>query len=161
MSELGTCRKTLKASDSGGGNIGGVDSTQRPVLRGPGDDPRIPDEELIERRTSWFHAYTVQRNVFAPPGPEPYTCPCCGHATLGERGGYEICEECGWEDDGQDDHDSEVVRGGPNGPLSLNAARTAYERRGGTRGMHRPPSAPVGDDGSTRSPLTPPDRHRR
>lgn len=124
--------------------LGGVDnnSGQRPVYRRPGDDPRVSDEELIQRRIAWFHAYTAQRNVYAPPGSEPYTCPCCGHATLDERGGYEVCGECGWEDDGQDDHDSGVVRGGPNGPLSLDAARAAYERDGRTRGMHRPPSAP-------------------
>ena len=84
----------------------------------------------------------VYRNVLAPRGPEPYTCPCCGHPTLDERGGYDICGECGWEDDGQDDHDSGVVRGGPNGPLSLDPARTEYERRGGTRGTHKPPSDP-------------------
>ncbi|WP_442934511.1 CPCC family cysteine-rich protein [Micromonospora sp. CPCC 205546] len=27
----------------------------------------------------------------------PYTCPCCGHATLSERGSHEICDECWWE----------------------------------------------------------------
>jgi Cysteine-rich CPCC len=115
---------------------------QEPVHRGPGDDPRLSDEELIRRRTAWFHAYVDQRNVHAPSGPQPYTCPCCGHATLDERGAYEICDECGWEDDGQDDHDSAVVRGGPNGPLSLDAARTQYERREGIRGTHKPPSDP-------------------
>ena len=34
--------------------------------------------------------------------------------------------ECGWEDDGQDDHDADVVRGGPNGRLSLTQARLDY-----------------------------------
>lgn len=119
------------------------DSVRRSVLRGPGDDPRLTDEELISRRTAWFDAYISQRNVFAAPGPELYTCPCCGHRTLPERGAYEICGECGWEDDGQDDHDSAVIRGGPNGPLSLDAARAAYERRGRTRRIHVPPSAPL------------------
>jgi hypothetical protein len=55
---------------------------------------------------------------------------------LDARGDYEICGECGWEDDGQDDHDSAVVRGGPNGSLSLDAARVEYEARGGIRGAH-------------------------
>jgi hypothetical protein len=124
--------------------MGGVNNNpaQRPVLRGPRDDPRLSDEELIQRRTAWFHAYTAQLNVYAPPGPELYTCPCCGHATLTERGAYDICRECGWEDDGQDDHDSGVARSGPNGPQSLDDARAAYERGGRTRGTHRPPSAP-------------------
>ncbi len=30
-----------------------------------------------------------------------------------------------WEDDGQDGHDADVVRGGPNGRLSLIVARAA------------------------------------
>ncbi|MFF4227749.1 CPCC family cysteine-rich protein [Streptomyces sp. NPDC001820] len=49
----------------------------------------------------------------------PYLCPCCGFVTLGERGNYEICSVCFWEDDGQDDDDADRVRGGPNGRLSL------------------------------------------
>jgi hypothetical protein len=42
-------------------------------------------------------------------------CPRCGHTSLSEHGSYEICEERGWEDDGQDDHDSHILRGGPAG----------------------------------------------
>jgi Cysteine-rich CPCC len=114
-----------------------------PVVRGPHDDPSIPDDELVRRRLEWFTAYTSQRNVFAPAGEAPYTCPCCGHATLSERGGYEICVECGWEDDGQDDHDSAVIRGGPNGRLSLDDARADYIRKGGTPQQHLPPSEAV------------------
>ncbi|MFC3454804.1 CPCC family cysteine-rich protein [Amycolatopsis speibonae] len=93
-------------------------------MRGPGDDPTLSEAELIGRRTAWFKVYTRQRNVFAPTGGGPCTCPCCGHTTLSERGRYEICEECGWEDDGQDDHVSAAVRGGPNGRLSLDASRS-------------------------------------
>jgi hypothetical protein len=106
----------------------------RPVTRGPGDDPDITDGELVERRTAWFQAYTSLRNVYAAASAEFYTCPCCGHPTLAERGCCEICGECGWEDDGQDEHDSAVIRGGPNGRLSLDEARIQYERRGGTHG---------------------------
>jgi cysteine-rich CPCC protein len=115
----------------------------RGVVRGPGDDPRITDEELLARRTAWFEAYTAFQNVFAPAGAGPYTCPCCGHPALAERGAYEICRVCGWEDDGQDDHDSAVVRGGPNGRISLDEARIEHERRGGTRGTHVRPCDPV------------------
>jgi hypothetical protein len=53
-------------------------------------------------------------------------CPCCHHRTLRERANFEICAECGWEDDGQDDGDAHVVRGGPNGRLSLVQARLDY-----------------------------------
>ncbi len=57
-----------------------------------------------------------------------FACPCCGHLTLPDRGGFEICEICRWQDDGQDDHDADVVRGGPNGSLSLTQARENFSR---------------------------------
>ncbi|MEU2435954.1 CPCC family cysteine-rich protein [Streptomyces rubradiris] len=53
-------------------------------------------------------------------------CPCCFQRTLEERADFEICPECGWEDDGQDDSDAHIVRGGPNGSLSLAQARLDY-----------------------------------
>lgn len=40
-------------------------------------------------------------------------CPCCGYRTLRERGGFEICPVCFWEDDGQDNDDADGRRGGP------------------------------------------------
>jgi hypothetical protein len=60
----------------------------------------------------------------------PYRCPCCGFLTLDERGSYEICPVCFWEDDGQDDHDADRVRGGPNGWLSLTEARRNFHDMG-------------------------------
>lgn len=48
----------------------------------------------------------------AEDGPHP--CPCCGFLTLGERSNFEICPVCFWEDDGQDNHDADRVRGCPN-----------------------------------------------
>ena len=114
-----------------------------PVVRGPHDDPSLTDDELIAERTRWFVQYTARPNVFADASSGPYSCPCCGHRTLDERGAYEICGECGWEDDGQDDHDAHVVRGGPNGDESLDSARTAYVAQGGTPHSHRPPHDPV------------------
>jgi hypothetical protein len=62
-------------------------------------------------------------------GPEPgrrFKCPCCRFLTLEQRGGFEICPVCFWEDDGQDEHDAAIVRGGPNGGLSLGQARRNY-----------------------------------
>ena len=53
------------------------------------------------------------QNVVAAAEGGPYTCPCCGHTTLEERGGHDICRECNWQDDGQDDHDSHIVRRRP------------------------------------------------
>ncbi len=37
---------------------------------------------------------------------------------------------CYWEDDGQDDHDADVVRGGVNDNLSLTKARDNYKKFG-------------------------------
>ncbi|MEU5885034.1 CPCC family cysteine-rich protein [Spirillospora sp. NPDC047279] len=65
-------------------------------------------------------------NVRRAPRGEPYACPCCAHLTLEERGYNEICPVCFWEDDGQDDHDADEVRGGPNRRLSLTEARRNY-----------------------------------
>jgi hypothetical protein len=41
-----------------------------------------------------------------------------------------MCPVCFWEDDGQDDADADVIRGGPNGQLSLTEARANYVRFG-------------------------------
>lgn len=76
-------------------------------------------------------AKAVRRSVVR--GPQPgvlYACPCCQFLTLPERGGYDICPVCFWEDDGQDDHDFAVVRGGPNYELSLKAARENFAAYG-------------------------------
>ena len=73
----------------------------------------------------------------------PLRCPCCGCKTLDERGLWEICEVCFWEDDGQDDHNADEVSSGPNGPLSLTQARANYRRYGACEesmlGNVRPP----------------------
>lgn len=93
--------------------------------RAPRDIPS-PDEHA--RRLGWFAEYTERLDAQCPA--LPLRCPCCGCRTLGERGGFEICQVCFWEDDGQDDHDADVVRGGPNGMLSLCQARANYLRCG-------------------------------
>lgn len=62
-------------------------------------------------------------------------CPCCGHATLSSRGDYEICPVCFWEDDGQDDADAAVARGGPN-RSSLAEARRSFSRIGASHEAH-------------------------
>ncbi len=101
----------------------------------------IPSPEQLARRAAWFEEYTTRLD--AQPPDLPLRCPCCGFKTLGERGGFEICQVCFWEDDGQDDHDADAVRGGPNGSLSLAEARANYRRFGAcdarSVGSVRPP----------------------
>jgi hypothetical protein len=57
-------------------------------------------------------------------------CPCCRFRTLVEAAAYEICPVCYWEDDGQGDDDADIVRGGPNGTLSLEVARQNFRTIG-------------------------------
>lgn len=40
-------------------------------------------------------------------------CPCCGFISLSERGGYDICGLCGWEDDPAQ-MDTPLMAFGPN-----------------------------------------------
>ncbi|MFF4835649.1 CPCC family cysteine-rich protein [Streptomyces sp. NPDC001315] len=69
-------------------------------------------------------------NVQGAASAGPYRCPCCGFITLAERGAYEICHVCFWEDDGQDEHDAAEIRGGPNRGLSLREARRNFQEIG-------------------------------
>lgn len=80
--------------------------------------------------SEWFERYTSFENVTKPESDNKWPCPCCGFRTLPERGGYDICEVCFWEDDGQDDHDADTVRGGPNYELSLAQARLNFAEYG-------------------------------
>ena len=57
-------------------------------------------------------------------------CPCCGYAALNGRGEFDICPICWSEDDGQDNDDANIVRGGPNGILSLTEARINFIKHG-------------------------------
>lgn len=87
-------------------------------------DNEVPGDPSSGLR--WFEAYTERLNN--QPSDLPLRCPCCHCMTLVERGGFEICPVCYWEDDGQDDYDAIVIRGGPNGSLSLAQARENYRR---------------------------------
>jgi len=88
-------------------------------------------EDELRKRRAFFDSYGSrpgEKDAAIPPGGIRISCPCCGYPTLGERGGYEICELCWWEDDGQDDTDADIVRGGPNHGHSLTEARENFMR---------------------------------
>jgi len=109
---------------------------------------RRPSPEKLAARQQWFEDYVHQLTANSVVrGREPgvrFACPCCRYLTLEERGGYEICAECFWEDDGQDDHDAQRVRGRPNGALSLDLARRNFATFGAcderSRQHVRPPN---------------------
>ncbi len=66
-------------------------------------------------------------SAYKPMEPQKtYPCPCCNFKTLHGRGQDEICPVCFWHDDGQDDHDADEIRGGPNYELSLTQARRNF-----------------------------------
>ncbi|PQZ51833.1 hypothetical protein CQ052_05535 [Ochrobactrum sp. MYb15] len=68
----------------------------------------------------------------------PLRCPCCRFKTLNERGGYEICVVCFWEDDGQDEDDAHEVLCGPNGGISLTEGRANYRAFGASQRQNLP-----------------------
>ncbi|MDF2192753.1 CPCC family cysteine-rich protein [Paraflavitalea sp. CAU 1676] len=72
-------------------------------------------------------AFYTRRSIFDQYVSEHksnlFTCPGCGYPTLEQRGSYEICDVCKWEDDGQDEKDAHKVMSGPNHELSLTANR--------------------------------------
>ncbi|MEU8927580.1 CPCC family cysteine-rich protein [Kitasatospora sp. NPDC048545] len=69
-------------------------------------------------------------NIVLGPENGPYACPCCGYLTMETRGANETCLVCYWEDDGQDEHDRDEIRGGANGTLSLAETQHNYETIG-------------------------------
>jgi hypothetical protein len=84
-----------------------------------------------DKERSWFEWYCEQlKNGVLKNKEEGYlfTCPCCGYPNLEERGSYEICDICGWEDDGQDSHNKDTVLGGPNKDYSLSEARLNFDK---------------------------------
>jgi hypothetical protein len=105
-------------------------------------DEKKPSADELARRQQWFENYVRELTANSVVrGAEPglqFACPCCRFMTLDERGGYEVCPVCFWEDDGQDDHDAARVRGGPNGALSLEQARRNFVAFGACEERHRP-----------------------
>lgn len=68
-----------------------------------------------ERVKNLFFVIPLKRHL--------YNCPICGHRTLPYKDTYEICPECGWEDERIYDED-EVT--GANGEYSARAYREEY-----------------------------------
>lgn len=71
----------------------------------------------FHQRRNLFDKYLIEKQI------ELHTCPGCGYPTLTERGGYEICCVCNWEDDNQDDKEADEIWGGPNYEFSLTENR--------------------------------------
>lgn len=86
-----------------------------------------------ESKVQYFFDYidTLNGRVYAEPQEGvKYRCPCCGYKTLDERGGFDICSVCFWEDDGQDDADAGLRHPFSPNHVSLAQARENYRRIG-------------------------------
>jgi Cysteine-rich CPCC len=101
-------------------------------------EPQPPEPDPGVRAFEDYVEHLRRHSVTRPARGRPYRCPCCGFLTLDERGTYDICAVCFWEDDGQDDGDAAVVRGGPNGNLSLAQARRNFVAFGANREQDLP-----------------------
>ena len=90
--------------------------------------------EKIENNKKWFQFYVdrLKNHSVIEPKKENirYKCPCCSYKTLSEKGRFDVCKICFWEDDGQDDIDADIIRGGPNRSLSLTQARLNFSEFG-------------------------------
>ena len=58
----------------------------------------------------------------SPSVPPRHRCPCCGYFTLPERGGYDICKVCFWEDEW-----AQQQYGEPQGDLPFGANSVPIE----------------------------------
>ncbi len=56
------------------------------------------------------------------PDPEPHMCPVCGEYKFPDEGSFDVCEVCGWEDDGY------YEEGGANG-ISLEDAIAEFKKK--------------------------------
>jgi len=79
----------------------------------------LDELEKMEKSGNW--------KKIKPKGGE-LQCPCCDYFTLEERGGYEICPICFWEDDGIDLVEVDEYSG-PN-HMTLREGRLNYEKYG-------------------------------
>lgn len=58
------------------------------------------------------------------PDDKFFPCPCCGENEIYEPGCYEICENCGWEDDPVQQKKPDTCHGANK--MTLSEAKKAY-----------------------------------
>lgn len=56
---------------------------------------------------------------------QKHLCPVCGKFEFESRLSFEICDECGWQDDVFDEDDPDSISGANE--MSLEEAREAYK----------------------------------
>lgn len=100
------------------------------------------DLENADRWPDWFLASVAALAVRETGEGRGYLCPCCNQPTLGEPppGTYEICKQCGWEDDLVQFKNLDLS-GGANSE-SLREARRNYRVHGRQSAPLSPPPRP-------------------
>lgn len=79
--------------------------------------------ELILERRRKFNELIKSKNYLLKE--DIITCPCCAYPKKKE---FDICPICWWQDEGYENENAKIVRGGPNGYLSLEQARINFSK---------------------------------
>jgi hypothetical protein len=95
----------------------------------PGDHfstlDRATDSADDQRRTAHRECVSRPRADSAIQTDHVHPCPCCGHKTLPERFGYDLCPVCWWEDEGLEPWEYS----GPNGRTLFEAQQQYLAER--------------------------------
>ena len=95
--------------------------------------PKFDSSNLSEEQKEILSDFFMKRKLFdnyiQEKGVDLFTCPGCSYPTLLEKGLYEICSVCSWQDDGQGDIEADEIWGGANLDLSLTENRLLIGNR--------------------------------
>ena len=80
----------------------------------------VSDEQYLDKVAAAESPRVARDGLFA--------CPCCDDYCVTEAGGFEICENCGWEDDPA--QEAQPNLGGGANRVSLMEARSNYHSNG-------------------------------
>ena len=87
----------------------------------------LKNQDALKSIVSEKHIDINQPMFILPLKKFMHRCPVCKKRTLQYRGMYEICLDCGWEDEGFDEEDDdELTIGGPNGDYTIKEYREEY-----------------------------------
>jgi len=89
------------------------------------NDEYYSSDKIISERRNKFRELISKKHIMDSNFNKLLSiCPCCGYP----KSNSSLCNLCLWDDDGQDDSNAKLVRGGPNGLLSLEQARTNFKK---------------------------------
>lgn len=87
------------------------------------------DEVDLEASRLYFERDKALSSVDSPNRPdnqfEPHPCPVCGETIFPHHGSFDVCDECGWEDDWVQETYPDSDAGANE--MSLNDYRAAFK----------------------------------